>query len=107
MPDRFSATSGTSDRIGKIYVDYLRNGKGQTSRTAFTARARPAMGVIHADFTGVALHRRACARAGSSSRQCQTLLVNSLYSFSTGALKLCSPLPIYRASGRPKQDYRM
>jgi bifunctional non-homologous end joining protein LigD len=34
-----------SNRIGKIYVDYLRNGKGQTTAAAFSARARPGMGV--------------------------------------------------------------
>jgi bifunctional non-homologous end joining protein LigD len=45
IPDRFSATSGASNRIGKIYVDYLRNGKAQTTATAFSARARPGMGV--------------------------------------------------------------
>jgi bifunctional non-homologous end joining protein LigD len=45
IPDRFSATSGAANRIGKVYVDYLRNGKGQTTATAFSARARPGMGV--------------------------------------------------------------
>lgn len=45
IPDRFSATSGAANRIGKIFVDYLRNGKGQTTATAFSARARPGMGV--------------------------------------------------------------
>lgn len=45
IPERFSATSGASNRIGKIYVDYLRNGKGQTTVAAFSARARPGMGV--------------------------------------------------------------
>lgn len=32
IPDRFSATSGAANRIGKVYVDYLRNGKGQTTK---------------------------------------------------------------------------
>ncbi|MBB2926945.1 DNA ligase D [Paraburkholderia silvatlantica] len=45
IPERFSATSGASNRVGKIYVDYLRNGKAQTTAAAFSARARPAMGV--------------------------------------------------------------
>ncbi|MFT4438850.1 DNA ligase D [Caballeronia sp. 15715] len=45
IPDRFSATSGPANRIGKVYVDYLRNGKAQTTATAFSARARPGMGV--------------------------------------------------------------
>ena len=45
IPERFSATSGPANRIGKVYVDYLRNGKAQTTATAFSARARPGMGV--------------------------------------------------------------
>jgi len=45
IPERFSAVSGPSNRVGKIYVDYLRNGKGQTTAAAFSARARPGMGV--------------------------------------------------------------
>ncbi|MFM0515936.1 MULTISPECIES: DNA ligase D [Caballeronia] len=45
IPKRFSAISGPSNRLGRIYVDYLRNGKGQTTAAAFSARARPGMGV--------------------------------------------------------------
>ncbi|WP_322032127.1 DNA ligase D [Paraburkholderia sp. J76] len=45
IPERFSATSGASNRVGKVYVDYLRNGKAQTTATAFSARARAGMGV--------------------------------------------------------------
>ncbi|MDR5855771.1 DNA ligase D [Caballeronia sp. LZ062] len=45
IPERFSAVSGASNRVGKIFVDYLRNGKGQTTAAAFSARARPGMGV--------------------------------------------------------------
>ncbi|WP_027816337.1 DNA ligase D [Paraburkholderia bannensis] len=45
IPERFTATSGPSNRIGKVYVDYLRNGMGQTTAAAFSARARPGMGV--------------------------------------------------------------
>ncbi|EEF26899.1 conserved hypothetical protein [Ricinus communis] len=45
IPERFSATSGASNRIGKVYVDYLRNGMAQTTAAAFSARARPGMGV--------------------------------------------------------------
>lgn len=44
IPERFSATSGASNRIGRVYVDYLRNGIGQTTVAAFSARARPGMG---------------------------------------------------------------
>jgi bifunctional non-homologous end joining protein LigD len=45
IPERFSATSGASNRIGRVYVDYLRNGIGQTTVAAFSARARSGMGV--------------------------------------------------------------
>ncbi len=45
IPSRFVAKSGPRNRVGKVYVDYLRNGRGATSVTAFSARARPGMGV--------------------------------------------------------------
>lgn len=45
IPARFVAISGPSNRIGKIFVDYLRNGHSQTTAAAFSARARPGMGV--------------------------------------------------------------
>jgi bifunctional non-homologous end joining protein LigD len=45
LPTRFSAVSGPKNRVGKIFVDYLRNSKGATSVAAFSVRARPGMGV--------------------------------------------------------------
>ena len=45
IPSRFVAKSGGSNRVGKIFVDYLRNGHGQTTAAAFSARARPGLGV--------------------------------------------------------------
>ena len=42
LPQRFVAKSGGSNRVGKIFIDYLRNGFGQTTAAAFSARARPA-----------------------------------------------------------------
>ncbi|WP_137887720.1 DNA ligase D [Pseudomonas sp. 2FE] len=45
IPSRFSAKSGPANRPGKVFVDYLRNGFGQTTVAAFSARARPGMGV--------------------------------------------------------------
>jgi bifunctional non-homologous end joining protein LigD len=45
VPDRFSAKSGPANRIGKIFVDYIRNSHGATTAAAFSARARPGLGV--------------------------------------------------------------
>lgn len=45
IPQRFVAKSGGSNRVGKIFIDYLRNGHGQTTAAAFSARARPGLGV--------------------------------------------------------------
>jgi bifunctional non-homologous end joining protein LigD len=45
IPQRFVAKSGGGNRIGKIFIDYLRNGHGQTTAAAFSARSRPGLGV--------------------------------------------------------------
>ena len=45
IPSRFVAKSGPANRVGKLFVDYLRNGHGATTAAAFSARARPGMGV--------------------------------------------------------------
>ncbi|WP_028603084.1 DNA ligase D [Ottowia thiooxydans] len=45
LPDRFVAISGPKNRVGKIYVDYLRNGRGATTVSAWSLRARPGMGI--------------------------------------------------------------
>jgi len=45
IPTRFVAKSGPSNRVGKLFVDYLRNGHGATTAAAFSARARPGLGV--------------------------------------------------------------
>ncbi|CAN5683284.1 DNA ligase D [soil metagenome] len=45
LPDRFVAKSGPKNRVGKIFADYLRNGRGATTAAAFSARSRPGMGV--------------------------------------------------------------
>ncbi|HET7729133.1 MAG TPA: DNA ligase D [Usitatibacter sp.] len=45
VPQLFVAKSGGQNRIGRIFIDYLRNGKGATTIAAFSARARPGLGV--------------------------------------------------------------
>ena len=45
LPSRFVAKSGPKNRVGKIFVDYLRNRDGATTVAAFSARARPGLGV--------------------------------------------------------------
>lgn len=45
IPQRFVAKSGPKNRVGKIFVDYLRNGRGATTVAAWSARARPGLGV--------------------------------------------------------------
>ena len=45
IPSRFVAKSGAERRVGKIFVDWIRNGHAQTTASAFSARARPGLGV--------------------------------------------------------------
>jgi bifunctional non-homologous end joining protein LigD len=45
IPKRFVAKSGAKNRVGRIYIDYLRNAFGATTIAAWSARARPGLGV--------------------------------------------------------------
>jgi bifunctional non-homologous end joining protein LigD len=45
IPERFVAKSGAKNRVGKVFVDYLRNGFGATTACAWSARARAGLGV--------------------------------------------------------------
>lgn len=45
LPQVFVAKSGPKNRVGKVFVDYLRNGFGATTVAAWSARARPGLGV--------------------------------------------------------------
>lgn len=45
LPSRFSAVSGPKNRVGKIFIDYLRNGRGATSVAAYSVRSREGLPV--------------------------------------------------------------
>jgi bifunctional non-homologous end joining protein LigD len=45
IPQRFVAKSGAANRVGKIFIDYLRNGFGATTVSAWSARSRPGLGI--------------------------------------------------------------
>ncbi len=45
LPQRFVLKSGPSNRVGKIFADYLRNGVGATTVAAWSPRARPGLGI--------------------------------------------------------------
>jgi len=45
MPDRFSAVSGPKNRVGKIFIDYLRNSRGASTVCVWSVRARDGLPV--------------------------------------------------------------
>jgi bifunctional non-homologous end joining protein LigD len=45
IPQRFVARSGAANRVGRIFIDFLRNSHGATTAAAFSARSRPGLGV--------------------------------------------------------------
>ena len=45
LPKLFVAKSGPKNRVGKVFIDYLRNGFGATTVSAWSARARPGLGI--------------------------------------------------------------
>ncbi len=45
FPERLSAVSGPKNRVGRIFIDYLRNGKGATTVCAWSLRAREGLPV--------------------------------------------------------------
>ncbi|SHN41842.1 ATP-dependent DNA ligase LigD phosphoesterase module /ATP-dependent DNA ligase LigD polymerase module [Duganella sacchari] len=45
IPERLVLKSGPRNRVGKIFIDYLRNGRGATTVAAWSARTRPGLGI--------------------------------------------------------------
>jgi bifunctional non-homologous end joining protein LigD len=45
IPQRFVSKSGPKNRVGRIFIDYLRNGFGATTVSAWSARSRPGLGI--------------------------------------------------------------
>ena len=45
IPALFVAKSGPRNRVGKVFVDYLRNGLSATTVSAWSARSRPGLGI--------------------------------------------------------------
>lgn len=45
VPQRFSALLGAKNRVGKIFIDYLRNSRGASTVAALSVRARSGIGV--------------------------------------------------------------
>jgi DNA ligase D len=45
VPQVFVAKSGPKNRVGRVFVDYLRNGFGATTVSAWSLRARPGLGI--------------------------------------------------------------
>lgn len=45
LPQLFVSRSGPRNRVGKIFIDYLRNGFGATTASAWSVRARPGLSI--------------------------------------------------------------
>jgi len=45
LPEHFATKSGAKNRVGRIFIDYLRNGRGATTVSAWSARVRPGLGI--------------------------------------------------------------
>ncbi|WP_338473501.1 DNA ligase D [Pseudomonas sp. MS646] len=45
VPQKITATLGPKNRVGKVFVDYLRNARGASTVSAYSVRARPGLPV--------------------------------------------------------------
>ena len=69
LPDHFTATSGPKNRVGKIFIDYLRNSRGASTVAAYSVRAREGLPV------SVPIHRKQlCELKGANAWSIRTLL---------------------------------
>ena len=91
IPERFVAKSGACNRIGRIFVDYLRNGRDSTTVSAWSASARPGLGVS-VPFAWEELHE---IRAAD-----QWTVANAHKRFAIGN----EPWSRYASSARPLTD---
>ena len=46
-PDHYVLSASPSERRGRIFIDYLRNGRGNTAVGAFSPRVRPEFPIAH------------------------------------------------------------
>jgi bifunctional non-homologous end joining protein LigD len=66
-PARYTVSPKRSDRPGKLFIDYLRNGRGQTAIGVYSPRARPGF-PIAARFTWTQVERGLPADAFTMTR---------------------------------------
>jgi bifunctional non-homologous end joining protein LigD len=88
VPALFVAKSGAKNRVGRIFIDDLRNGFGATTACAWSARARPGLGI------SVPLEWGELAEVGSSSHW---TIRNAAARFDIGN----APWRTYSRSARP------
>ncbi len=87
IPDYFTAISGPRNRVGKIFIDYNRNGRGATTAAAFSARARAGLGVS----------------MPCSWSELKTLTSGSQWTINNGHIRLESDHDPWQDYGRNKQ----
>lgn len=69
LPGHFTATSGPKNRVGKIFIDYLRNSRGASTVAAYSVRAREGLPV------SVPIHRQQLGELkGANAWNLRTLL---------------------------------
>ena len=68
IPSRFVSVMGGKNRVGRIFIDYLRNGHGQTTACAFSARSRLGWG-FRCRWVGSSSRSSRAARSGRLRRR--------------------------------------